>query len=78
MASKNISISESAYKRLKALKEDKESFTDAINRLTREKSLSRIEGILTDEEAEELEDHIREAREDSRKRMDRIAEAIDE
>lgn len=34
MASKNVTITEDAYDRLKALKRDGESFTDLVTRLT--------------------------------------------
>ena len=62
MASKTITISEDAYERLKSLKEEDESFSDVINKLTRDRSLLEIAGILSEDEADELEENIKERR----------------
>ena len=62
MASKTITISEDAYERLKSLKEEDESFSDVINKITRERSLLEIAGILSEDEADELEEIIKERR----------------
>lgn len=72
MASKTITISEEAYRRLKSRKNENESFTDVINNLTRERSLSEIAGILSEEEAESLEERIKENRRKTRDRIDGI------
>lgn len=77
MSSKNISISESAYRKLKALKKDNESFTDAVNRLTEERSLLDIAGILSDEEAEEIRDNVEDLRGRSRDRVEDVTGAIE-
>jgi predicted CopG family antitoxin len=68
MGTKTISISDEAYSKLKALKRGKESFTDAILRLTGRKSLSEITGFLSEKEAEEMRRVIGEMREKSRAR----------
>jgi len=62
MTSKTITISEDAYERLKSLKEEDESFSDVINKLTRDRSLLEIAGILSEDEADELEENIKERR----------------
>jgi len=72
MASKTITISEEAYRRLKSRKNENESFTDVINNLTRERPLSEIAGILSEEEAESLEERIKENRRKTRDRIDDI------
>lgn len=68
MGTKTISISDEAYSKLRAEKRGKESFTDAILRLTGRKSLSEIIGFLSEKEAGEMRRVIREMREKSRTR----------
>lgn len=61
MGSKNISITEEAYNRLKAHKRDDESFTDVIVRLTDdERDVMSGFGAWSDTDKG---DHAREARE---------------
>lgn len=72
MAIKTISITEEAYGRLKALKREKESFTNAILRLTKKRSLLDLAGILAKREASELRKRIKEGRKISRKRLDKL------
>ncbi|MBI1935857.1 antitoxin VapB family protein [Candidatus Woesearchaeota archaeon] len=76
MATKTISITEEAYERLKAKKENNESFTDVINRVIGKRSLLELAGILSEEEADQLEKHIKERRAASRRRSDRIREML--
>lgn len=76
MATKTISITEEAYERLKVKKEKNESFTDVINRVTGKRSLLELAGILSEEEADRLEKHIKERRAASRKRTNRIREML--
>jgi predicted CopG family antitoxin len=78
MSSKNISISESAYRKLKALKKENESFTDAVNRLTEERSLLEIAGILSNEEADDISDNVEGLRDRSRDRVEDVTGAISE
>jgi predicted CopG family antitoxin len=60
MATKTVSLKESAYNKLKNLKGEGESFSDLINRITSERSLTEISGIWDDEELEELVNENRE------------------
>jgi len=76
MATKTISITEEAYERLRIQKGKKESFTDVINRITGKRSLLELAGILSEEEANKLENHIKERRMASRKRVDKIREML--
>ncbi|MBS3816659.1 MAG: antitoxin VapB family protein [Candidatus Thermoplasmatota archaeon] len=78
MASKTITISKEAYERLKSRKDEKESFTDVINKLTRERSLTEIAGILSEDEADRLEERIKETRNKTRDRIDDIKGSIED
>lgn len=73
MATKTISITEEAYGRLKSLKEENESFSEVINKVTGQKSLSKLAGILSGESARKLEKSIAEGRKRSRERRERMA-----
>ena len=74
MPTRTISISEEAYRRLKALKKEGESFSDVIIRLTSKSSLWSLAGILSEREAKELERVLAENRERFRKALKRRAE----
>ena len=69
MATKTISLDEEAYERLKAHKRDGESFADVVKRIAGERSGTEVAGVLSDEEAEELEDAIEKGRDRSRERL---------
>lgn len=81
MATKNISITEEAYRRLASLRTGSESFSKIINRLTRRRNLSDFAGILSKESADRLEKSIRRIREafkrDVLRRLDQGQEAVD-
>jgi len=55
MPTKNISLSEDAYKRLKNMKRENESFSDVIRRLCPAIKLSDFYGVLSPESARRLE-----------------------
>ncbi len=54
MGTKTITITNEAYERLTTYKENKESFSDVIKKLTSKGSLFDLVGILSNKEAEEL------------------------
>jgi len=62
MATKNISITEDAYKRLANLKRERESFSEVIVRVTGKSPLRNIYGILSGKRGEEFEKTIIEGR----------------
>lgn len=80
MATKNISISEEAYKRLASLKHENESFSLVITRLTGKRSLADLCGVLSKEEADRLEENIKMVRREhakaDRNRIKRLKEAF--
>ena len=76
MATKTLTITEDAYDRLDALKEDKESFTEVIRRLTSKVHITDFAGILTDEETKKVKERIKHEREESTKRMKRTRDLL--
>ena len=73
MATKTLTITEDAYERLAAFKDETESFSDVIAKITDKVSLLSIAGILTEKEADGLEKNIKLIRKKSRNRLKRIA-----
>jgi predicted CopG family antitoxin len=80
MATKNISISEDAYRRLASLKLPNESFSVVINRLTGKHSLNDLFGVLSRNEANRLAKNIERVRNEraraDRNRSSRLKEAF--
>jgi predicted CopG family antitoxin len=72
MATKTISLDEEAYERLKAHKREGESFSEVVKRIAGERSWTEVAGILSDDEAEQLEGLIEDGRERSRDRRERL------
>ena len=76
MATKTLTITEDAYDRLFVLKEEDESFSEVIRRLTTKVKLSDFAGLLTNEEAKKAKERISLMREVSTKRMSAIRERL--
>ncbi len=74
MSTKTITITDEAYNALKGVKDENESFTDAILKFARKDPLSQLVGVLSKKDASEMRKHIAESRKRSRDRMDRIVE----
>ncbi|MCH7659880.1 MAG: antitoxin VapB family protein [Euryarchaeota archaeon] len=74
---RNVRLTEVAYQRLKSRKQAGESFSDTIERIASERSLLDLAGILSDEEAAEMREAIRESEERSRDRLDKLTEEMD-
>ncbi len=72
MPTKTISLDEEAYERLKAHKREGESFSDVVKRIAGERSWTEVAGILSEDEADELEALVEEGRSRSRDRRERL------
>ncbi len=62
MGTKNIAISEKAYRRLSALRMPNESFTEVIIRITKTGSYPELAGIQTPQEMNVLREKFAEVR----------------
>lgn len=62
MATKNISITEEAYRRLANLRKGNESFSEIIIKVTRKGNWKKYFGILSEEKAKYLENAILDGR----------------
>jgi predicted CopG family antitoxin len=69
MASKNISIPEPVYDKLREEKREGESFGDVIDRLMKGESLNEFWGAWSDETAEKARDAIREGRDQTDEKL---------
>ena len=78
MATKTISLDEEAYERLASQKREGESFSDVVKRLAGERSWLEISGILSEDEANDLESMIEEGRARSRERSARVSKELEQ
>ena len=81
MATKCITIMENAYERLMEWKGARDSFTDVILERVPPKprrSLLELAGVLSDKEADELRDYVRQRRAESRRRIEKTSREIAE
>lgn len=72
MSTKTISISEEAYNILRSSKIDDESFTDAIIRIAKKDPLSKLVGILSRKETDDLRAHIKASRRETEEKLERM------
>lgn len=75
---RNVRLTEDAYQQLKSRKQEGESFSDTVERIAGERSLLDLAGILSEEEAEEMRDAIRERDGRARERLDRLTDRIND
>lgn len=71
---RNIRLTEDAYQRLKSRKQEGESFSDTVERIAGERSLLDLADVLSEKEAEEMREAIREQDGRSRDRLDRLTD----
>jgi len=76
MATKTISITEEAYERLKTRKNENDSFSEVIYKITGKRSLLEIAGSLSKEEASKVEEEIKKARDLSNRRINTISRIL--
>ncbi|MDG6951788.1 MAG: antitoxin VapB family protein [Nitrososphaerota archaeon] len=74
MGTRNISISDEAYERLKSLKRPGESFTELIGRMTGSRGVVDLAGLLTRAEGLEMKRRVSELRRASSQRMAEASE----
>jgi len=73
MATKNISITEEAYRRLASLRKGNESFSEIITRTVKKNDWRDYFGVLSKEAGDALEESIRKRREiHNKERVERI------
>ena len=72
MSSKNISISDEAYNKLKKFKGKNESFTAVINRMFSTITLFELRGTISNEVANNMRDSIVESREARREHIEKL------
>ena len=66
MSTKTITVAEDAYDQLRALKQEDESFSEVVRRLTARRPLSELAGLLSPNEGRRVEDIIAKGRARSR------------
>ncbi|HLC85239.1 MAG TPA: antitoxin VapB family protein [Candidatus Nanoarchaeia archaeon] len=66
MSTKTITVAEDAYDQLRALKQEDESFSEVVRRLTARRPLSELAGLLSPSEGRRVEDIIAKGRARSR------------
>jgi len=76
--SKSIRLSEEAYERLAAHKDEDETFSEVVLRLAGERSLLELADILSDAEADRLENAIDERRAQRHDDLEEIADDMSE
>ena len=62
MATKSVTIKESAYEILKSRKQEGDSFSDVIERIASRRSLTELLDVLSEKEGERLADEVEKTR----------------
>lgn len=75
--SETVRLSEAAYERLAARKRDGETFSEVVLRLTDDRSLQELGGLLGDGEADALRDAVAERRDRGVADLESIADQLE-
>lgn len=78
MATKSITIKESAYELLKSKKKEGESFSDVIEKLGKRKSLTELANTVSKEKGRKIADRIEENRKEIEKDLEERQKEIKE
>lgn len=76
--SKSVRLDEDVYERIKAHKQDGETFSEAVERLIGPIPLRELGGLLSEAAVDDLEDAIEETDRRSRDDMDGLVEEFDQ
>jgi predicted CopG family antitoxin len=76
--SKSIRLSEDAYERLAAHKDEDETFSEVVLRLAGERSLLELAGILSDDEAASLRDAVDKRRDRRGRELEALAGELED
>jgi len=81
MATKSVTIKESAYEILKSKKRETESFSDVIERIARRRPLTDLNKIVSEEDGKDIAENIKEVRkgieEEVENRSKKISDAVE-
>jgi predicted CopG family antitoxin len=78
MATKSITIKESAYEILKSRKKENESFSDLIERIGGRRPLIGLAEVTSREEGENIAEEVKETRKEIEEEMEERSQEIEE
>jgi len=64
MATKSVTVKESAYEILKSRKKKDESFSDVIERIARRRPITDLTEVISDEDGEGIAEEVEKARDE--------------
>jgi len=78
MATKSVTIKESAYEILKSRKNDDESFSDVIERIAQKRPLTDLLNVISEEEGKEIADEISKVRGEMEDEIEERSKKVEE
>ncbi|PSQ42111.1 hypothetical protein BRD17_09425 [Halobacteriales archaeon SW_7_68_16] len=75
--SHRIRLEDDVYGRIKANKDDDESFSDAVERLIGGRSLRDLRGVFDEDQVDEMRDTIEQADQEDRDEVREVAERFE-
>lgn len=76
MATKSLTVKESAYEVLKSRKREGESFSDLIERIAGNRPLTELTGLASEKEAEKLEEEVEKVRKEQHREINETVEDL--